>query len=188
MADGNLTLTEKEIADLEADLAKKQKELDDARAAADEKIRAARAANATKIFDEVMALLNGSGQYFGVAQKNKITSFFDKAPKAPKAPKEDKPKSDKPDQYILTSGPNAGDTWDGRGRVVKSSFAAWHASDEGKAFVKKTLASEDGKAWFAANSVDGKVKTDEKGQAKGPFPINPAFAEWAKAKAAAKAK
>ncbi|TBV69754.1 hypothetical protein [Pseudoxanthomonas winnipegensis] len=188
MADGNLTLTEKEIADLEADLAKKQKELDDARAAVDEKIRAARAANASKVFDEVMALLNGSGHYFGTAQKNKISSFFDKAPKAPKAPKEDKPKSDKPDQYILTSGPNKGDTWGGQGKVVKSSFAAWHASDDGKAFVKKTLASEEGKAWLAANSVDGKVKADEKGQARGPFPINPAYVEWKKAKDASKAK
>jgi len=179
MADGNVVSIE-ELRKEKESLRARSQEIDAA-------ILSAQMAKATDVFNAIFSQLQEYGEHFTNSQKNKITKLFAKA-ESEEVPKDEKPKSVKPDQFILTSGPNKGDTWNGRGRVVKTSFAAWHASDDGKAFVKKTLASEEGKAWFAANSVDGKVKTDEKGQAKGPFPINPAFVEWEKAKDASKAK
>ena len=179
MADN--VLTDKQIQDLEDKLAKEDQAHREKQEATRAQIRAAHEANASKVFNDLHAQLQNFGPYFSLAQKNKISGFFTREPKVPKSPKDPDDTSSSPDKFYIPDGPNKGQTWNGRGKVVKGIFAEWYKTEEGKAWVKTYLATEEGKAWKAANSVDGKIKTDEKGQAKGPFPINPAYIEWQKA-------
>lgn len=103
-----------------------QKKHDDAGAALANKIKAARAANASAVFDQVADLLADNVEHFSTAQINHLRRVIEKDPKANR-----KSTGTIEPKFQLDSG----ETWTGRGRTSKA-FAEFAASAEGKAWKK----------------------------------------------------
>lgn len=162
-------LTDQDIQASRERRAREMQELEAKHAAEEATILEAMRENAGEALDRILATLDQYGEFFSAAQRRKVSSYFANEGSTKTTAKS----SDKgADKYLL---PN-GETWKGVGASVKASFAEWHKTDEGKAWVKSFLATEEGKAWQAANlDANGKIKTDKKGQPRGPFPINPAY-------------
>lgn len=111
----------KSLKDLEA----AREKLAEDQAAIEKQIREAKAAEASKHFDQVMALVETYGEHFSAGQVRRLTNALGGRPAKAAG-------GSMPFKYQLPSG----EKWRGRGRRPPA-FVEWEQSPEGKDFRKK---------------------------------------------------